>query len=308
MKIIICGSMQYESVMARIAKELMGRGYEVEQPNTTEGRAYEKDGNANAALKRGFINEHFAKIDTSEAILVVNEPKSGIDGYIGGNTLIEIAYAYSQGLDVFLLHQVPDLSYADEIRAMHPIVLGGDLGKIDEYIAALPLVYVSTESRLKHRAVSRAMRRAGISVRVAGQKVSSGVPEQPMSIEETYDGAMNRHALLSEQGVDADYYITVESGQYYPHSNHSSFGCTVVVVEPRGQDARAGIDVDIEFPREWVSKVPSQYQDLGVLVQQEYGMAEKDPTSVITGGKLTRAQVIENAAYNVIVQVQKGGK
>lgn len=304
MKITICGSMQFEPVMTRVAKELRERGYEVDKPNVVEGHVYEDNLDTNATLKRGFIDEHFAKIDTSEAILVINEPKKGIDGYIGGNTLIEIAYAYSQGLDIFLLHQVPDMGYSDEIRGMHPIILDGDLGKIDDYLATLPLVCMSTESLLKQRAIGRAMRRAGTPVQVTGKKVSSGVAEQPMSIEETYDGAMNRHAALHKQKVEADYYITVESGQHQAHSNHSTFGCTVVVVEPHGGDARVGINLDIEFPREWVSKIPSQYQDLGVLVQQEYGMTEKDPTSIITGGKLTRSQVIENATYNTIIQLK----
>ena len=303
MKITICGSIQFEPTMAQLAEELRHRGYEVDKPNVAEGRAYGDNLDANASLRRNFIDEHFAKIDTSEAILVVNETKRGIDHYIGGNTLIEIAYAYSQGLDIFLLNPVPDMGYADEVRGMHPVVLNGDLDKIDQYVATLPRVYMSTESQLKHAAVSRGFRRAGVSVVVGGKKVDSGVPEQPMSIEETYEGAMNRQKSLLALGKRADYYITVESGFHLAHKDHSAFGCTVVIVEPKGSSARVGIDLDVEYPQEWLDKVPSTYPDLGVLVQQEYGAREKDPTQFMTNGKVTIRNVIESAIYRVVSQI-----
>ncbi len=304
MKITICGSMQFEPRMAELTEALRQRGYEVDKPDIAEGHVYGDNLDANAGLKRGFIDEHFAKIDTSEAILVVNEAKNGIDNYIGGNTLIEIAYAYSQGLDIFLLNPVPEVGYADEIHGMHPIVLDGSLDTLEEYVAALPLVYMSTESALKQAAVARAMRKAGIAVRVDGKKVASGVAEQPMTIEETYDGAMNRQKALLALGTAADYYVTVESGQHQVHKDHSKFGCTVVIVEPGGQPLRVGIDLDVEFPQEWLDKVPAVYPDLGVLVQQEFGASEKDPITCITNGKLTRRNVVENATYNVIAQIE----
>ncbi len=307
MKITICGSMQFEPKMTELADALRQRGYEVDKPNIAEGHVYGDNLDANAGLKRGFIDEHFAKIDTSEAILVVNEAKNGIDNYIGGNTLIEIAYAYSQGLDIFLLNPVPEVGYADEIHGMHPVVVNGSLDALDEYIAAHPLVYMSTESALKHSAVARAMRKAGIPVRVDGRKVDSGVAEQPMTIEETYDGAMNRQKALLALGQMADYYVTVESGQHQIHTNHSKFGCTVVIVEPVNQPLRVGIDLDVEFPQEWLDKVPAIYPDLGALVQQEYGAVEKDPITYITKGKLTRRNVVENATYNVIAQIEAKG-
>lgn len=127
----------------------------------------------------------------------MNEPKKGIDGYIGGNTLLEMGYAYRQGLDIFLLHPLPEeMGYADEIRGLHPIVLDNSLDAFDTYVEQLPHVFMSTTSVLKHAAVARAMRRAGMPVRVDGAKVESGVNEQPLTVEETYEGAMNRHAAL----------------------------------------------------------------------------------------------------------------
>lgn len=299
MHIVISGSMQHAKHMTKVAAELTACGHAVQLPTIREG---EKAG-VSTAQKRKLIDEHFAKLDKAEALLVVNEDKNGIANYVGGNTLVEIAYAYSRGLDIFLLNPVPELSYADEIQGMYPIVLDGDISKVDEYVASLPLVYMSTESELKHLAVSRAFRRARKPVRMDGKKVPSGVSESPSSVDETYDGAMHRHEQLRAHAPDADYYATIESGNHKIHARHSNFSSSVVVIEPNGGAQRVGISIGVELPAEMLAKVPSQYPDLGVLVQQEYGATSKDPIPYFTNGQLTRQQLLENAFYNVIVQL-----
>lgn len=294
--------MSSRELMQATKTDLEQRGYQVDNPDFAEDSSHvalEQD----VDKKRGFIDQHFAKIDTSDAILVVNGEKNGVANYIGGNTLMEMTYAYAHGLEVFVLGDVPDVSFRDEIRGLQPILLRGELDALDDYVASLPLLYMSTESLIKHTAVSRAMRRAGIPVRVSGSKVESGVNEQPLTIEETYEGAMNRHDNLKKLGVQVSYYATIESGQHPAHQDRSSFGCAVIVLERAGEPAKVGIDLDLEFPQAMLDKVPSEYPDLGVLVQAEYGAPHKDPYPYFTGGKLTRAQVLENAVYNVAVQL-----
>lgn len=295
--------MDHKLRMMELAEALLKRGYEVETPNIEEGRV-RRELDKDSKLKQQFINEHFAKIDMSEAILVVNEDKKGIPGYIGGNTLIEMARAYAQGLDVFLLNPAPEMNYTDEILGMQPIVLNGNLDVVDEHVQNLPLVYMSTESALKHSAIARAMRKAGTPVQVDGKKVDSGVNEQPLSIDETYDGAINRQKGLHQLGIGAEYYVTVESGMHPTHKDHNLFGCTVVIIEPKNGKAKIGIDIDVEYPKEMLDKVPSVYPDIGTLVMEEYGATEKDPKPYITNGRLTRRKVIEGAAYHVAVQLE----
>ena len=138
--------MLHEPRMTVAADELRSLGYEVEKPNIVEGHVYADNLDANAQLKQGFIDEHFAKIDQSDAVLVVNEDKNGIAHYIGGNTLIEIAHAYSQGLEIFILNALPEVGYRDEIAGMQPIILDGAIARIDEYVQSLPTLYVSSKS------------------------------------------------------------------------------------------------------------------------------------------------------------------
>lgn len=297
MKIAICGSLTFEAQMQEARVTLEQQGYDVVIPYGREGA------NTNLHVRKQLIDEYFVQIDGADAILVFNTTKNNTEHYIGGNTLMEMTYAYAQGLDIFLYEPIPDLSYAIEIAALGPIIVNRNLAKIKEYFTSLPLVYMSTESPIKQSAISRAMRRAGIPVRIDGEKVETGVNEQPMSIEETYEGAINRHANLKKLGVKADYYVSLESGQHPAHPNHSLFGCDVIVIEKAGQAPKVGIDLDIEFPQAMLDKVPSQYPDLGVLVQQEYGSKLKDPYPHFTNGRLTRQKILENAAYNVVIQL-----
>lgn len=292
--------------MVAAQEALEAQGYEIERPNVNEGEIV--DGVRvviSDTDKRQYIDEHFAKIDASDAVLVINEAKNGVDGYIGGNTLLEIGRAYAQGLEIFLLHPVPEVSYSDEIRSMQPVILDGDLANIDEYMNSLPILAVSSESPVKHLALSRGLRRAGIRTRVVGVKVESGVNEQPISIEESYEGAVNRHANLKAlpDASSATYLATIESGYHTAHKDHNAFGCSALVLEKVNGEQKIGVDLDIEFPRSMTDKIPHEYPDIGVLVQQEYGSKLKDPYPFFTGGKLTRARVLENAVYNLAIQL-----
>ena len=65
-----------------------------------------------------------------EVVLVVNPEKTGVAGYIGGNTLIEMAFGHVLGKKLYVLYPLPDLSYTAEILAMQPMVLNGDVSKL----------------------------------------------------------------------------------------------------------------------------------------------------------------------------------
>ena len=86
-----------------------------------------------AALKRenNYLKTHYKHILESNAILIVNLEKKGTKNYIGGNVLIEMGQAYVNNKKIFLLGDIPEKSpYRDEIEAMDPICLHGDLKNI----------------------------------------------------------------------------------------------------------------------------------------------------------------------------------
>lgn len=170
-----------------------------------------------------------------------------------------------------------------------------------------PLVYMSTESELKHAAVTSAMRRAGLEVVVGGKKVDSGVDEQPMTFDETYQGAMNRHRALRSLGNSADYFVTVESGMAQPHPAAGTYGCNVVVIEQADGQPYVGFAIDVEFPQEVLDTVPSQYSDYGTWAKLVHGAVEKDPYPYFTDGHLTRRKTIEDAVFNTMIRVTSSG-
>lgn len=153
MKIIICGSIGFYKEMESVRDELVRRGYEVKIPELSLeapqefgggkkvyfGQYIEQNGGIDAFpaehkiwdMKEGAINDHFEKIDWGDGILVINNEKRGVNGYIGGNTLIEIGVAFFLKKKIFILNQVSsELSYKQEIMGMKPVMLNGNLSLI----------------------------------------------------------------------------------------------------------------------------------------------------------------------------------
>ena len=78
-----------------------------------------------------YIRQHYGHILQSDAVLIVNLEKNGAKNYIGGNCLMEMGMAYVNNKKIFLLNGIPaEAAYIDEIKAMDPICLNGDLSKI----------------------------------------------------------------------------------------------------------------------------------------------------------------------------------
>lgn len=291
----------------KAAKTLRELGYKVVIPNPREGEVdyNQLSPKEQSNLKEGLIKEHFDSISSSDAVFIYNDEKKGIPGYIGGSTLMEMAFAYAQNLEIFLLHPTPHLNFNDEVEGMKPIGLKGDVTAINSYFKALPTTFVSSKSPIKLRAVSRGMRRAGIRTTVLPYPTASSVAEQPQSVEETYTGARNRHAALKEAAKEKSpaYFATVESGTHLMHSDHNVFETTVVILEKAGEPYKSTINLGVEYPKEMTDKVPSIYPDLGTLVQKEYGSVLKDPFPLFTGGKITRLQLVETAVFEVAVRL-----
>ena len=77
------------------------------------------------------MGKHMDLILSTDSVLILNYDKKGKSNYIGGNTFIEMVFAKYFKKDIFLLNDIPKESpYKDEIIACQPIILNGDLSKI----------------------------------------------------------------------------------------------------------------------------------------------------------------------------------
>lgn len=131
MKIVICGSMAFAKEMLAAKTTLEGLGWEVALPQNVEAHAagtFVDEGIA-AKLTHDAIRVHYQKIVAADAILVVNYDKRGIAHYVGGNSLMELGFGHVLGKKIFLLYPIPEMPYTDEIAAVQPVVLDGDLTK-----------------------------------------------------------------------------------------------------------------------------------------------------------------------------------
>ncbi|OGG54225.1 hypothetical protein A3H16_01985 [Candidatus Kaiserbacteria bacterium RIFCSPLOWO2_12_FULL_53_8] len=136
MKIIICGSISAADEILSAKKILEDTGHVVEVPEgvkNNELRARTDISNeekANDKIAHDLIRKYFEKVKQCDVVLVVNPEKRGIKGYIGGNSLIEMAFAHVLGKPLYVLHPIPQLPYTAEIIAMQPVILNGDLSLI----------------------------------------------------------------------------------------------------------------------------------------------------------------------------------
>ncbi|MCL5782195.1 MAG: hypothetical protein M1459_02460 [Patescibacteria group bacterium] len=86
-------------------------------------------------VSHDYIRSHYKHILESDAILIVNNEKHGVKNYIGGNVLMEMGMAYVNNKKIFFLTEMPtEAPYLDEIHAMQPICLHGDLINISKNI------------------------------------------------------------------------------------------------------------------------------------------------------------------------------
>jgi len=134
MTITICGSMKFYKDMWEMKSTLEKRGFKVLVPmNEAEAVPVEARQNISdeeiitAKIEYDFIREHFRNIEKSDAVLILNFDHKGIPGYIGGNTFLEMGYAFGQNKKIYLLNPVPDMDYKTEMHAMQPMILNGDI-------------------------------------------------------------------------------------------------------------------------------------------------------------------------------------
>jgi len=140
--IAICGSLNFSYEMDGLAKELRKLGFEVHIPISAEKiikgefsldeiKKEKEDGKfSERAIKYDSIRAYWKIIEGADAILIANYDKKGISNYIGGNSFLEMGFAHILNKKIYLLNNIPDMIYSDEIKAIQPIILGGNLGLI----------------------------------------------------------------------------------------------------------------------------------------------------------------------------------
>lgn len=140
--ITVCSSVNFYKEVVQIKKELEAMGFTALVPDIALVMAEKNDyevshyktwyENADDYHKKAaLMHAHFDKVAKADAILVVNNTKHGVENYIGGNVLMEMALAFHLEQKIFLLNEIPaESAYLEEIIGMGSIPLHGDLKKL----------------------------------------------------------------------------------------------------------------------------------------------------------------------------------
>lgn len=133
MKICICCSLSFGNEVREIAKQLEKMGHEVLLPNGVINRLIEQENfdPVQAKIDTDSNHKHVEKVRESDAVLICNYTKNGIENYIGANSFAEMFAAYYFNKPTYVLNPLPDMPYInDEIRSFDAKILGGDLTKM----------------------------------------------------------------------------------------------------------------------------------------------------------------------------------
>src|SRR3989338_2860728 len=136
MRLGIIGSMQFTEKMVEVRDKLcqMGHGAFV---TTLAAPFIGKNDEEKERIKLhqknncDAIREFWNLMKNGDAVVVVNIDKHEVKNYIGGNTFLEMGFAYVLNQKIFLLNPIPDMPYyKTEITAMKPVIIDCDLNRI----------------------------------------------------------------------------------------------------------------------------------------------------------------------------------
>ncbi len=131
---ILCSKHFYKEI-PKISEYLEEKGHKLKMPNSYEDPLMEekmkklgkKD---HIKWKAKMLRKDEENIKPQDAVLVLNHEKKGIPNYIGGATFLEIHTAWKLNKKIFFYNPIPNCSFTDELKAINPKILKGDLSKL----------------------------------------------------------------------------------------------------------------------------------------------------------------------------------
>ena len=136
MKIILIASKHNYNKIPEIKSLLEDKGHKLKMPNSydepfKEERMKSLSKEEHVKWKSEMMRKDEKNIKPQDAVLVLNFEKKGIPNYIGGATFLEIYMAWRLNKKIYLYNPLPKCSFTDELEGMSPIILNGDLTKIE---------------------------------------------------------------------------------------------------------------------------------------------------------------------------------
>ena len=141
---------------------------------------------------------------------------------------------------------------------------------------------------------------------VQGVSAPSGVPDQPMSEEETIQGATNRVENVSKLAPNADYWVGIEGGLEEVNGDMLAFAWMIV----KSKDGKYGKGRGPTFllPKKVVELI-KQGKELGEADDIVFGHTNSKQASgavgILTGDVLTRTTLYEPAVILALIPFKR---
>ena len=135
-RIVICGSMMFYEEMLRCQEQLKALGITAIIPKEENEAVSLYDDRLFLEFKKKVSRTYLKKIRDKDTagVLVYNAEKKGIANYIGANTLVELAMAFTWNRKIFLFNDIYS-PLKDELQAWDCICLHRDLQRLkDEFL------------------------------------------------------------------------------------------------------------------------------------------------------------------------------
>jgi len=143
---------------------------------------------------------------------------------------------------------------------------------------------------------------------VEGVSIPSGVSDQPKSLEETINGAMNRAKGIF---VDCDYSIGIESGMMSVPMSKSGYMDVCVCAIYDGKECHLGLSSAWEFPDTSVTDLimkegldMSQAINKAGMTKNENIGSEEGAIGILTKGRMTRKEYTKQALRTALIHLE----
>ena len=132
MKVYIACSKHFYHKIPEIKEKLEKLGHEITLPNSFENPFMEEElkklgKERHIEWKSKMMKGQNKKVEANDSILILNFEKNNQEDYIGGATFMEIVKAWELGKKIFLFNPIPKSLFADELSAINPTILNGNL-------------------------------------------------------------------------------------------------------------------------------------------------------------------------------------
>jgi len=168
-------------------------------------------------------------------------------------------------------------------------------------------IKVGTHNPLKVRATRNVMEKIYTNVDVDGIEVDSGVGDQPIGLDETIQGAVNR---ARNAFLDADLSVGIESGLLAaPHSITGYLDLQWCAIYD-GERITLGVSAGFEYPPVVVEEV-LKGQEVGEVMDEVTGVEKlgqkTGAVSILTKGLLDRTENTEQCVLMAMIpRMNKG--